>query len=171
MVRLAVLALLALSACDNVSRKFSWVRLELDGVLLGECSDAKLGALLDGTTPGGFRLDCTSPKWEARFIYDTTTRNDGTVKHMAFYLGVLPTEPAAFEALHPLLRQDQSLTMLPAINANDPEVPPCESARALKRTTGEAPVPKDWRGALVPGAYTFALSKPCGQLLLKVGNQ
>ena len=160
------LLVLALAACRP---SHPGVQLTLNGTPLGSCDNVTVDELHDGSQPGGFKLSCAKPRWSAYFEYDTRTRKDGTINSFSFDLDPA-AKPEADGPLHPLLTPENNfrLQMKPAIDASLPDAKPCASAKALNRTSGEAPVPRSMTGSLLAGSYSFELSEPCGQLILTV---
>jgi hypothetical protein len=163
MMRYLAGLLLLLAACSSPEANVS---LSFEGKELVSCEKVQISELLDGQAPGGFKMVCPSPKWQMSLIYDTQTRKDGTINSISLsYKDTIPKP----EEVHPLVVQalNSSLNMSPAISANNPDGPKCDSAKALNRTTGEAPIPRKGKG-LEPGEYKLALSEPCGTLTLTV---
>jgi hypothetical protein len=157
-------ALILFAACGTNETN---VAIFLDDKALVSCEKATTSELLDGQQPGGFRINCAQPAWSMAFDYDTRTRKDGTIKSITFSYSSTIKD---ISTVHPFVAQvftGGSGMMSPAIAANAPDGPQCESAKALNRTTGEAPIPRKGKG-IEPGEYKLSLANPCSTLKLVV---
>ncbi|MEZ0367693.1 MAG: hypothetical protein ACAI44_01265 [Candidatus Sericytochromatia bacterium] len=160
--------LLACLACLNIacSQPRASVRLEFSGKALAECPAAGISELKDGEKPGGFKLSCSNPVWTLWAIYDTTELKDNRLKHLEF--SPPPDLPAEQAKTLGLNGPASSLTFKTAVYSSALGKIDCATAKALKRTGGEAPIPRSVGGGLEPGDYPIELAQPCGRLLLTV---